>query len=587
MGTSEQVDSHRNLSKRAELFGIDVRTLAVTRIALATVLLYDLAMRFRDYAVMYADDGLFPISDVMTFYGESSWRWSFHFWSDSYAYQMSLFALAALFGVMLWLGLLTRLATIASWLFLVSIHTRAPVLVTGGDVLLSMMLFWGIFLPLGARASVDAVFRSRTIGDGPYVSVASAAMMLQVAFMYFFTGCSKCNDLWFSGQALQSVFANEMFVRPLGVWMSQFAWLLTLLTYGTLILELAGPWLLFCPWKTRLVRPLVLLCFVGLHIGIEATMTVVIFSFASLAALTCFIPGWIFDRLGWGGQPIQATDKPQQAAGPWRRRGTLAINATVLVLLVTVIVVNSLVYRFGPSMSNRLPAVISALFDVGSFAQRWDMFSRPLIPDSRHVAIANLRDGTQVDLLRGIPWSGEETPAELDARQPSQRWVQVMIDIRRYYSSFFRKSLLVYLAKQWNKDHPEDQAVDYVQLATIQTPRPAGPDEPQLERMVIAQVDLLGEGSFQNGQRHGHWVHRFPSGKKEGEGNYVDGKEDGRWVYWYEDGNKEGEGSYIGGQLHGRWVFYLPDGQQREATFDHGRLVPSNTNKLILRDEDG
>jgi hypothetical protein len=573
------------ISKRAELFGIDLRTLAFTRMALASVVLYDLAMRFRDYSVMYADEGLFPISDVLTYYGESSWRWSFHLISGSYAYQMTLFALAAVFGIMLWLGLFTRFATIASWLFLVSIHSRAPVLITGGDALLVMTLFWGIFLPLGARGSLDALRRAPPISNGPYVSVASAAMMLQVAFMYFFTGCSKCNDLWFSGQALQSVLANQMFVRPMGVWLAQFPWVLTFLTYGTLVLELAGPLLMFCPWKTRIVRPLTVLCFVGLHIGIELTMTVVIFSFASLAALTCFTPGWLWDRLGLGrlsGTAVQPAERTR--VGKW---GGWAVNAALLVLMIAIVVVNTLAYCSGPQTMAKVPWPVLAVFDAGSFGQRWDMFSNPVISDKRHVAIATLRDDSQVDLLRRISWSGDETPADLDARQPSQRWIQVMLELRRHSSSFFRKSLLVYLAKNWNDDHPPEKAVDYVQLATIQTRPTRGSEGAQVERMVVAQVDLLGEGSYQKGKRHGYWIHRFPNGQKEGEGSYVNGKEDGKWIYWYEDGRKEGEGCYVGGQLHGRWVFYLPDGQQREATFHYGQLVPTSSNMLILRDEDG
>jgi hypothetical protein len=213
------------------------------------------------------------------------------------------------------------------------------------------------------------------------------------------------------------------------------------------------------------------------------------------------------------------------------------------------------------------------------------MFSNPLICDDRYIAIADLRDGTQVDLLRGIPWSGDETPADLAPKQPSQRWLQVMIDLPRERSSFFRTSLLRYLAKKWDEQHPDEQAAEYVQYAQIHTRRSADEDEPVIERLVLAQVDLLGDGAYREGQRHGHWVHRFPNGLKEGEGRYLEGKEDGKWTYWYEDGRKEGEGSYVGGQLHGRWVFYLPDGQQREANFHHGRLVPASPTEFKLRDE--
>ena len=43
-----------------------------------------------------------------------------------------------------------RLNTVISFVLLVSLHFRAPVLTQGGDMLLVAMLFWSLFLPLGA-----------------------------------------------------------------------------------------------------------------------------------------------------------------------------------------------------------------------------------------------------------------------------------------------------------------------------------------------------------------------------------------------------------------------------------------------------
>ncbi len=563
------------VSKRAELFGIDLRTLAFTRIALAVLLLYDLAMRYRDLPTMYSDEGLFPIADVLTYYGQGSWRWSMHLWSGAPAYQNTLFALAAVFGVMLLFGLLTRLATIASWVFLLSIHMRAPVLVTGGDVLLCMMLFWGMFLPWGRRASVDAWRRGVPTGNGPVISIASAAIMLQIAFMYLFTGCSKCNELWFSGRALEAVFSNELFVRPMGIWLLQFSSLLKILTYGALVLELAGPLLLFCPWKTRVVRPLTVLCFVGLHLGIELTMTVVIFSFASLSALTVFTPGWVWDMLGWGN--LRQSDTATTAAagrGGWQWLAARAIDAVLVCAMIAIVVINPLVQLFGPRVLDTIPRPIVGMFNAAGLGQRWDMFSHPNTTDHRYIAIANLCDGSKVDLLRDQPCTGEELPADLTGNQPSQRWVQVMVDLQRAQSSYFRKPLARYLAKKWNAEHADTRRAEHVQLALIFAREPSESDPRPIERLVLAQIDPLADGDYKDGKREGHWVHHFPNGNKESEGSYRQGNEEGKWTYWNEEGVKEGEGSYVAGQLHGKWVFHMEDGQVREAFFHHGRIIP-------------
>ena len=78
------------------------------------------------------------------------------------------------------------------------------------------------------------------VGIPPVVSVASAAILLQIAFMYLFTAFSKCNYLWFEGKALESVFQNPLFTRPLAEWFANYPTLLGGLTHGTLVLELAA-----------------------------------------------------------------------------------------------------------------------------------------------------------------------------------------------------------------------------------------------------------------------------------------------------------------------------------------------------------
>ena len=54
------------------------------------------------------------------------------------------------------IGYRARLATIACWFLVMSIHNRNPMILSAGDILLRLLLFWAMFLPLGARYSVDA-----------------------------------------------------------------------------------------------------------------------------------------------------------------------------------------------------------------------------------------------------------------------------------------------------------------------------------------------------------------------------------------------------------------------------------------------
>src|SRR6185369_3503249 len=54
------------------------------------------------------------------------------------------------------LGFRTRLATIITWVFFISIHNRNRWLTLGGDDLTDVLLFWSMFVDLGACYGLDA-----------------------------------------------------------------------------------------------------------------------------------------------------------------------------------------------------------------------------------------------------------------------------------------------------------------------------------------------------------------------------------------------------------------------------------------------
>ena len=136
------------------LFAIDPRSLALFRIAMGLLLLADLAIRATDLNAMYTDDGMFSRAEICR-RATTIWNWSFHFASGSWGFQATLFGLAAGLALALVVGFETRLATVGSWLMLLSLHHRVPPILSGAEILLRMLLFWAMFLPLGRVWSVD------------------------------------------------------------------------------------------------------------------------------------------------------------------------------------------------------------------------------------------------------------------------------------------------------------------------------------------------------------------------------------------------------------------------------------------------
>ena len=109
----------------AELFGIDLRSLAVFRVALGLLLLADeLATRMQDLRGHYTDVGIWPRALAKQELATRTWYFSVHLLGGSEAFAAALFGLAAVFALALGLGFRTRMAAVFSWVLLVSLHTR-------------------------------------------------------------------------------------------------------------------------------------------------------------------------------------------------------------------------------------------------------------------------------------------------------------------------------------------------------------------------------------------------------------------------------------------------------------------------------
>jgi len=280
-----------------EVFGADLRWLAVFRIGLGVTILGDLVQRLTDLTAHYTDFGVLPRADLLQL-SPSRWLISLHLISGVWQVQALLFGAAAVCAIALLVGYRTRLATFASWLLFCSLNTRNPMVVLGADVLLRVVLFWSLFLPLGARYSVDRAWRGTPASEGPrLVSAGTVAYLLQIALMYWITALRKSDPEWRSaGTALYYALSLDHLTTPLGHALLQFPGLLTGLTHGVFWLEVLGPLLLFCPVRTATIRTAVVLAFVALHAGIGATLRVGYFPWISALAMVVFLPSSFWDR---------------------------------------------------------------------------------------------------------------------------------------------------------------------------------------------------------------------------------------------------------------------------------------------------
>lgn len=279
------------------LFSIDLRSLALFRVSLALILLWDLAVRACSLTAHYSDWGIVPRTLVTGDY-TGAFRWSLHLVGGGAWFEGLLFILAALAALCLLVGYRTRLAQLVSFLLLLSLQVRNPIILIGADELLRVLMFWGLFLPLGARYSVDAALNPEPATEPHHFSAAGAALLIQVMAVYFFTALLKSDPMWLpEGTAVYYALQLDQMATPFGVWLRQFDGLLQLLTYYVWFLEIFAFLLVFSPLFIRWTRGIAIVLLAIMHLGFALCLELGWFPFVSLASLSVFIGPTVWAKL--------------------------------------------------------------------------------------------------------------------------------------------------------------------------------------------------------------------------------------------------------------------------------------------------
>jgi predicted DCC family thiol-disulfide oxidoreductase YuxK len=311
--TASRAEPGRIFLERA--FGIDLRSLALFRAALGGVLLADLALRSVNLRTFYTDLGVVPRDWMMSLNGP--WRLSLYAANGETWFAALLIGVEALAALALLLGWRTRLACVAAFFLHGSLLNRNVLVLFGGDPLIMCLLFWGMFLPLGARWSVDAALARKPLEANAHLSWASAGLLLQVLSVYFFSALLKTGrDWWPDGTAVWYALSIDGYATPAGEWLRQFSPVTHALTGFVYLLELLGPPLALLPYLLAAgvsglaARPAprlyaladgsrfaVLVLLALMHAGFVVFLALGPFPFISLASLTVLTGAWTWTAL--------------------------------------------------------------------------------------------------------------------------------------------------------------------------------------------------------------------------------------------------------------------------------------------------
>ncbi|HEV3190847.1 MAG TPA: HTTM domain-containing protein, partial [Polyangiaceae bacterium] len=383
---SRQGHSDNPFSYAFWLGGIDPRPAALFRIALGLTILHDLLDLTRDLRAFLTDEGMLPRG---TFSGP--YAWTCFDWVGSPLAVSALYAVGFGTVVAFTLGYATRAATIATWLFVSSLHHRNNYVTDGGDDVVRILLFWSIFANLGAAYSVDARRAATRVISVPALPVR--ILQLQIAVLYFAAARLKFRLGWLHGDQIFYALQLDGFARPPGTFLTRFPSLCRLATKAILGMEFLFAFAAFSPVAIRFSRTVAIALGLAIQLGILTTMRVGIFTEAMLSVVWLFVlPEWIDAAEAWARKRYRLATDARPSSVVESPRWRVALNAFVLLQFVAAI--------WGVVAARRfpLPKVVAreiklldveakySLFDVTYAIPRWE-------------APGLLADGTPVEVL--------------------------------------------------------------------------------------------------------------------------------------------------------------------------------------------
>lgn len=465
-----------------DYLAVDLRALALFRISLGFVFLWDLLLRMRDLQAFYGDSGMLSrklyleqpelkMSFQLFLTSGSNWGLGF------------LFLFGGISGLALMLGYRARVAGLACWLFTTFLQLRNPLVLDGGDELFRLLLFWTPFLPLAARWSVESRRHEqwRLLPDR-YRSIATVALYLQYGFFYFFAAFLKNGPDWLvTWDALYLTLSIDQFTTRLGHALLHYPDLLRWGTLVGLVVEYLLAILLFLPRRVPYSRGAFLVLLLWFHLSLAAMLHLGIFEFVVILGATVFIPGEWLDRFD-GHKDRESEDVAEGPQPEAYRLSKLEWSFSAFVI-VYIIVVNLQSVKHVEKLPGWTYAVATVIYEH----QHWHLFAPgPFRNDGWFVLELTDSEG-KVWYEMGKDGTAAK-PTLVAAQFPNQRWrrwLQTLAQNEFQGIQALRDSTADYLAAQWRRAHPQETLASYRLLFFEERSLPPG-ETPKSELRVLS-----------------------------------------------------------------------------------------------------
>lgn len=489
------------------VFQLDLRSLALCRIALGAVLFAELGARLFDARDLLTDDGLLPrVLHLQQF--ASAYKVSLPMISGLWSVQIALLLGQMALAVLVILGPGARWALLASSFLMTSLVARNFVTQHAGDDVFRLVLLWMCFLPCDRyfiwrgwrgllssapvlattakleRASLPA--RDFTNSSAFCVSsVASLVLILQLVGIYTSTAILKWHPSWWSeGTAVAYALQLDAFTTSFGKWWLQFPDLLTFATRLVYVVEWVIPPLVLIPFWQRYLRTAVVLAMVGFHLSLVAMFALGAFPWVCCAFWLALLPSEVWPRLlrvrdgfrdalrgcaekftQFPGLDLSANrlDLTSLQVSSGEVAGSRGFYARARQGFLSVIVAALGATAFLSNLHESgwwrpdSPAWFQQFISFSGVHQRWGMFSPlPMRENGWFLIPARRRDGSVVDLMFRGEADFVARPLSLEHREntvwdyPGTRWRKLFNNIILHSQSRYRGALASLFCRRMN-----------------------------------------------------------------------------------------------------------------------------------------
>jgi HTTM domain len=297
-----------------ELFGIDIRGLTAFRVAIGLLVMTQAILRLHELSL--------PTEPT-------DWGWLDLDW---------LIVMGC--GAAIAAGRSVPVACLIAWPLLFR-HVQVEWNAGGIQIhryLLLIAVFWLMLVPADRLARLGAAPATKPGIPRRVLSYATAALLVQVLFVYLSAGMAKSHAEWlFQADALENLMCTRH-ASPLGRSLVAFPWLLKALSVATIAMEIGAPIACFIPCRQLpVIRNVVILLVSGFHLGLQLTMNLDTIPLVCQAYWLLLVPSATWDRVWPRGDLLAETvgeaNAIQRRLSKWMLAGMTA--SFVLSALVT------------------------------------------------------------------------------------------------------------------------------------------------------------------------------------------------------------------------------------------------------------